>query len=152
MIQAIICSAWSTFYMTEIVSHYWYAKYTEYRCIHFHFLTIWKLLQQMLRTWIDDHSLQKMQTYWWTTGWIYVKLICNMHKQQRRQEINPLAPMGVLARGSAHARPSTRPPIDTHVCRVTFKHLPEPLGSYIWSFGTLGQLLEIPPFFRPIIA
>ena len=25
----------------------------------------------------------------------------------------PLAPMGVLAPGSAHARPSTRPPIDT---------------------------------------
>ena len=26
---------------------------------------------------------------------------------------NPLAPMGVLAPGSAHARPSARPPIDT---------------------------------------
>jgi hypothetical protein len=25
----------------------------------------------------------------------------------------PLAPMGVLALGSAHARPSARPPIDT---------------------------------------
>ena len=25
----------------------------------------------------------------------------------------PLAPMGVLAPGSAHARPSARPPIDT---------------------------------------
>ena len=29
MIQAIFCSAWSKFYKTEIVSHYWYAKYTE---------------------------------------------------------------------------------------------------------------------------
>ena len=43
----------------------------------------------------------------------------------------PLAPMGVLASGSAHSRPSARPPIDVsgkfsaaHVCRVTFKHLP----------------------------
>ena len=45
----------------------------------------------------------------------------------------PLAPMGVLAAWSAHARPSARPPIDTkeiypgtHVCRFTFKHLPNP--------------------------
>ena len=28
-------------------------------------------------------------------------------------EIFPLAPMGVLAPGSAHARPSAQPPIDT---------------------------------------
>ena len=39
----------------------------------------------------------------------------------------PLAPMGVLAPGSAHARPSTRPPIDTsgnfpaHVSAITNK-------------------------------
>ena len=33
-----------------------------------------------------------------------------------------------------------------HVCRVTFKHLPQPLRSHIQSFGTLGQLLKIPPF------
>jgi hypothetical protein len=29
-----------------------------------------------------------------------------------------------------------------HVCRVTFKHLPQPLRSHIWSFGTLGQILK----------
>ena len=64
----------------------------------------------------------------------------------------PLAAMGVLATGSAHAGPSGRPPIDTSrnfsdacVCRVTFKHLPQPLRSHIRSFGTLGQLLKIPP-------
>jgi hypothetical protein len=28
---------------------------------------------------------------------------------------------------------------------VTFKHLPQPLRSHIRSFGTLGQLLKIPP-------
>ena len=33
-----------------------------------------------------------------------------------------------------------------HVRRVTFKHLPQPLRSYIRSFGTLGQLFKIPPF------
>ena len=32
------------------------------------------------------------------------------------------------------------------------KNLPQPLKSHIRSFGTLGQLLEIPPFVRPIIA
>jgi hypothetical protein len=33
-----------------------------------------------------------------------------------------------------------------HVCRVTFKHLPQPLQSHILSFGILGQLFKIPPF------
>jgi hypothetical protein len=32
----------------------------------------------------------------------------------------------------------------THVCRVTFKHLSQPLWSHITSFGTLGQLFKIP--------
>ena len=32
---------------------------------------------------------------------------------QGKVELFPLAPMGVLAPGSAHARPSARPPIDT---------------------------------------
>jgi hypothetical protein len=32
-----------------------------------------------------------------------------------------------------------------HVCRVPFKHLPQPIRSYIQSFGTLGQLLKLPP-------
>jgi hypothetical protein len=33
-----------------------------------------------------------------------------------------------------------------HVCRVTFKHLPQPLQSHILSFGTFGQFFKIPPF------
>ena len=33
------------------------------------------------------------------------------------------------------------------VCRVSFKHIPYPLRSHIQNFGTLGQLLKIPPFF-----
>ena len=33
-----------------------------------------------------------------------------------------------------------------HICRVTFKHLPQPLWSYILSFETLWQLFKIPPF------
>ena len=32
------------------------------------------------------------------------------------------------------------------VCRVTCKHLPQPLRSHILSFGTLGQIFKIPPF------
>jgi hypothetical protein len=34
----------------------------------------------------------------------------------------------------------------TRVCRVTFKHLPQPLRSHILSFGTIGQIFKIPPF------
>ena len=33
--------------------------------------------------------------------------------EEGEEEKFPLAPMGVLAPGSAHARPSARPPIDT---------------------------------------
>ena len=55
--------------------------------------------------------------------------------------------MKVLAPRSAHARPSAQSPI-----KVTFKHLPQPLRSHIQSFGTLGQLLKIPPFVRTNIA
>jgi hypothetical protein len=35
---------------------------------------------------------------------------------------------------------------DARVCRVTFKHLPQPLQSHILSCGTIGQLFKIPPF------
>jgi hypothetical protein len=35
---------------------------------------------------------------------------------------------------------------DARVCRVIFKHLPQPLQSHSLSFGTLGQLFKIPPF------
>ena len=29
-----------------------------------------------------------------------------------------------------------------HVCKVTFKHVPQPLRSHVQSFGTLGQILR----------
>ena len=32
-----------------------------------------------------------------------------------------------------------------HVCRVTFKHLPQAHRNHIRSFGALGQLFKIPP-------
>ena len=35
----------------------------------------------------------------------------------------------------------------TRVCRVTFKHLPQPLKSNIRSFGTLGRILKFSIFF-----
>ena len=58
--------------------------------------------------------------------------------------------MGVLVAASAHARPSAHSPIDTSG-KVAFKHLPQPLRSHIRSFGTLGQLLKIPPLSTPCI-
>ena len=39
----------------------------------------------------------------------------------------------------------------TQVCKVTFKHLPQPLRSHTRRFGTLGQLLTISPFVWPNI-
>jgi hypothetical protein len=64
--------------------------------------------------------------------------------QFRGSARKPLGPIstsadGVLATGSAYARPSARPPLQA----VTFKHLPQPLRSHIRSFGTLGELLKI---------
>ena len=35
--------------------------------------------------------------------------------------------------------------LGAHVCKVTFKHLLQPLRCLNRSFGTLGQLLKIPP-------
>jgi hypothetical protein len=53
----------------------------------------------------------------------------------------------IVAPGSAHGRPSARPPnqheqkfSSAHVCRVTFKHLTQPLRTHIQSFGTLTIL------------
>ena len=64
--------------------------------------------------------------------------------------------MGVLAPGSAHARPTTRRPIDMseknslHVFAKSPSNIsPTALNSHIRSFGTLGQLLKIPPIFPP---
>ena len=59
--------------------------------------------------------------------------------------------MGVLAPSLRMLERTARPAIDAngisgaHVCRITFKHLPQPLRSHIQSFITLGQLFKIPP-------
>ena len=57
--------------------------------------------------------------------------------------------MGVL--GSAPHQ-HERKFVGAHVCKVTFKHLLQPLRCLIRSFGTLGQLLKIHPFVRHNIA
>ena len=45
---------------------------------------------------------------------VHQKIMNDRDGMERRQKIQiPLAPMGVLAPGSAHARPSARLPIDT---------------------------------------
>ena len=64
----------------------------------------------------------------------------------------PLTLMGVLAPGFSHARGLGPVPhqheqknVSTCVCKVTFKHLPQPLRSHIQSFRTIGQFFKIPP-------
>ena len=66
--------------------------------------------------------------------------------------------MGVLAPRLHTLDVSACPPIDTsgnflaHVSAESPLNIsPQPLRSHIQSFGTLGQLLEIPPFVRPNI-
>ena len=62
-----------------------------------------------------------------------------------------LAPMGVLASGSSHAWPSNQPPIDTsrnlcHTClQSRLQTSPTAPHKSYPKFGTLGQLLKIPP-------
>ena len=54
--------------------------------------------------------------------------------------------MGVLAPRMRKLEGGACPPIDmskicvsAHVCKVTFKHLPQPIRSHTQSFRTLGQ-------------
>ena len=55
--------------------------------------------------------------------------------------------MGVLvpvsARATLHSAPHQNQPesFSAHVCKVTVKHLPQPLRSHTQGFGTLRQLL-----------
>jgi hypothetical protein len=60
---------------------------------------------------------------------------CTLCKMSVQESKFPLAPMGVLAPGSAHARPFS----GSHVCRVTFKQLPQPLRNHISSFCPLDN-------------
>ena len=62
-------------------------------------------------------------------------------------------PMGGLAHGSVHARPSAQPPIymreifRAHLCRVAFKHLLQPIKCHMQSFRALGKFVT--PFSTP---
>ena len=64
-----------------------------------------------------------------------------------------LMPMGGLAHGSVHARPSAQPPIymreifRAHLCRVAFKHLLQPIKCHMQSFRALGKFVT--PFSTP---
>ena len=35
--------------------------------------------------------------------------------------------------------------VGAHICKVPFKHPPQPLRSDTKSYGTIGQLLKFPP-------
>jgi hypothetical protein len=79
--------------------------------------------------------------------WNLTKVIVAKRRKEKEIKKFLLAPMGVLALGSAHARPSALPPstlaeIFRHTCLQS--HLQKHLKSHIRSFGTLGQLLKIP--------
>jgi hypothetical protein len=54
----------------------------------------------------------------------------------------------VCARLTVHSSPhrNERTFSGARVCRITFKHLPQPLRSHIFSFGTIGKDFKIPPF------
>ena len=66
----------------------------------------------------------------------------DMKKEESLEEFR-LALMGVLAPCLRTLDVSTRRKFfGARVCRVTFKHLPQPLRSHTQSFGTLGKLLN----------
>ena len=66
-----------------------------------------------------DFILQSLQISLWISQQEHK---CIINKFRKKTIINPLTLMGVVAPGSAHARPSARPPIDMsgnfppHVC------------------------------------
>ena len=49
--------------------------------------------------------------------------------------------MGVLATGSAQARPSAQNFSGAHVCKIAIKHLPQAQRTQMQSFRTVRQLL-----------
>jgi hypothetical protein len=60
--------------------------------------------------------------------------------------------LGVLTAVSAHAQPSFQPVeiCRALVCKVTFKHLPQPHRKHTQSFG-MRKIFENPPFVRPFL-
>ena len=66
--------------------------------------------------------------------------------------IIPLAQWGSSLPGLRKCDPPLSPPTrpaeicNACVCKVNFKHLPQPLQSHTQNFRTLGQLVKITPF------
>ena len=83
----------------------------------------------------------------WESGNIHI-LIYNFCSRRWGSSLTICARLNVRSAPHQHERKFSA----ARVCRVTFKHLPQPLRSHTRSFGILGQLLKIPPFVRPNIA
>ena len=82
-------------------------------------------------------------------AWLIWPIVRNIKVSNSKHEHFPLALMGVLAPGSAHAWPSTQPPIDTsgnfsaHMfAKSASKTSLNPFRSHTQIFKTLEQLLN----------
>ena len=146
-------SPWTSISTTLRTSYWLNLKYIFYRKLYFNtiYKILWRYPMIFCKKYVSiimlSHSGQSV-TFWpslnnvlVSTATLHVPMSVEWQKKSLKTiilNINIVAPMGVLAPGSAHAWPSAQPPID--VSGVTIKHLPQPLRSHIWSFGKLGQI------------
>ena len=75
----------------------------------------------------------------------YVYFFCQLLHYFRSRRWGPRSPSAhawwVRSSPHRHKRKFT----GARLCRVTYKHLHQPLRCHIRSFGTLGQIFKIPP-------
>jgi hypothetical protein len=94
-----------------------------------------------------DPRMQQFVRYIWALSLVPVEDITKVWTDLKGNLTISARTEGVLA-SCPRKIESLCPPIDTsinfstHVCKVTFKHLPQPLRSHI-SFGSLGQRFKI---------
>ena len=92
------------------------------------------------------HKIQQIEQHFFSshmaTCSFYAVLLYNFRSRRWGSSLTVCARLTVRSSPHRHERKFS----GAHVCRVTFKHLPQPLRSHIRSFGTIGQLFKIPPF------
>ena len=84
-------------------------------------MTVEKIIsKKKKKKWLEELKTEKKKQKFETLRQPASGVLNNVGKKERRR-LFPLVPMGVLATGSAHARASARPPIDTvlNVLNVT---------------------------------
>ena len=99
-----------------------------------------------VHTYFGEKIRQECDTYIWPqrTYFYPYRHLFNVNFRSRRWGSSPTVCARLTVRSSPHR--NERKFFGARVCRVTFKHLPQPIRSHILSFGTLGQLFKIPPF------